>query len=124
MEEARTAMLVALPIGILLSALGGWVLAKRSLAPMVAMREKTAYISATNLGDRLPVAAPDDEVGQLSIVINELLARRLRAFAMQQQFMADASHELRTPVAVVQNEASLALARPDRTSADYEAALG
>ena len=71
----------------------------------------------------MPIATPDDEVGQLATVINDLLARLEGAFAQQRRFMADASHELRTPVAIVQNEASLALSRPGRDSAEYEDAL-
>jgi signal transduction histidine kinase len=72
-----------------------------------------AALGGTNLRERPPVANPADEVGQLAGVINELLGRLERAFSRQRQFMADASHELRTPVAVVQHEASLALVRAD-----------
>lgn len=124
LEDARVAMLVAIPIGLLLAALGGSLLARRSLAPMVMMRDRAAHIGATSLGERLPIATPDDEVGQLAGVINELLARLERAFQQQRQFMADASHELRTPVAVVQNEASVALSGPRRSAAEYADALG
>jgi len=90
---------------------------------MVQMREQAARIGAANLGERLPVVTPGDEVGQLAVVINALLERVDAAFAQQRQFMADASHELRTPVAVVQNEAGIALDRPERSGEQYRDAL-
>ena len=123
LADARRAMLIAIPVTLLIAWTGGWLLARRSLAPMVAMREQAARISASNLGERVPIATPEDEVGQLATVINDLLARLEGAFAQQRRFMADASHELRTPVAIVQNEASLALSRPQRDPAEYEDAL-
>jgi heavy metal sensor kinase len=121
--NARLAMGVAIPVALLLAWVGGWLLARRSLAPMVDIREATATISASNLRERVPIANPDDEVGQLATVINGLLDRLEWAFAQQRQFMADASHELRTPVTVVQNEASRALSRRERSAAEYEDAL-
>lgn len=123
LDDARLAMLVAIPITLLLAALGGWLLAQRSLEPMVTMRERASRIGATNLRERLPVANPTDEVGQLAGVVNELLGRLELAFTRQQQFMTDASHELRTPVAVVQLEASLALSRQEREPEEYRESL-
>ncbi len=123
LSNARLAIAIAVPLALLLSALGGWLLARKSLAPMVIMREQASRIGATNLGQRLPVATPGDEVGRLTVVINELLERVDRAFVQQRQFMADASHELRTPLAVVQNESSLALGRVDRPASEYQDAL-
>jgi heavy metal sensor kinase len=121
--NARLAIAIAVPLALLLSALGGWLLARKSLAPMVVMREQASRIGAENLGQRLPVATPGDEVGQLTVVINGLLERVDRAFVQQRQFMADASHELRTPLAVVQNESSVALRRVDRPASEYQDAL-
>ncbi|MDB4908161.1 MAG: two-component histidine kinase [Gemmatimonadetes bacterium] len=123
LAAARLAMLVTIPVALLLASLGGWLLARRSLQPMIIMREHAARIGASNLSDRLPVSNPGDEVGQLAAVINDLLARLELAFARQRQFMEDASHELRTPVAVIQHEASLALSRPGRNAGEYEEAL-
>ena len=123
LSKARLAALVAIPLTLLLGALGGSLLARRSLEPMVTMSHRAARIGATNLSERLPIPNPNDEVGRLATVINALLARLERAFAEQRQFMADASHELRTPVAVVQHEASLALSRAGRDAAEYEDSL-
>ena len=123
LRSARAAILVAIPVALILAWMGGSLLARRSLAPMVTIRAATARISASTLGERVPTENPDDEVGQLAAVINGLLERLERSFAQQQQFMADASHELRTPVAVVQSEASRALSRRERSAAEYEDAM-
>lgn len=123
LAKARNAIAIVGPVALLLSWVGGWLLAKRSLEPMVRIRHAAARIGAGNLGERVPVDRPDDEVGQLAVVINGLLERLDRSFAQQRQFMADASHELRTPVAVVKNEASLALSRSRRTAEDDQDTL-
>ncbi len=123
LSDTQGAMLVAIPVVLLLASASGWMLARHSLAPMVAMRDRAARIGAANLAERVPVANPADEVGQLAAVVNDLLGRLEHAFAQQRQFMADASHELRTPVAVVQHEASLALSRPVRNDEEYRDSL-
>jgi heavy metal sensor kinase len=123
LDAARHAMFMAIPIALALATIAGWLLARRSLAPMVTMRERAARIGASTLAERLPIPNANDEVGQLAAVINELLGRLEQAFARQREFMADASHELRTPVAVVQHEASLALSRGGRPAAEYEESL-
>jgi heavy metal sensor kinase len=123
LAAARLFAAIAIPAALVLAWIGGWLLARRSLAPMLAIRDATARIGARTLGERVPVVDPDDEVGRLAAVINGLLERLERSFEQQRQFMADASHELRTPVAVVQNEATRALARAGRSTAEYEDAL-
>src|SRR5207249_2181310 len=82
---------------------------RRSLAPVGDMTRRAARIGAENLSERLPVANASDELGQLAVVLNDLLDRLQSAFQRQRQFMAAAAHELRTPVAVVRGAAELEL---------------
>jgi signal transduction histidine kinase len=87
------------------------------------MAARAAEISAANLQDRLPVAGGEELAG-LARVVNGLLDRLEASFVQQQRFMADASHELRTPAAIVRTEADVTLAQPRRSEADYRASLG
>ena len=123
LEEFRTGFVVAIFVALLLSLAGGYALARRSLAPVVAMSERAAEISATSLHERLPVANAHDELGRLAHTFNDLLARLDTAFEQQRRFMADASHELRTPVAIMRGEADVALSQPERDPEEYRGAL-
>jgi heavy metal sensor kinase len=124
LSEARVALLIGIPLGLLLATVGGYILGRKSLQPVVAMSDAAARIGATTLRERLPVVNPRDELGHLATVFNDLLFRLGESFEQQRRFMADASHELRTPVAIVKGEAELALSRADRTTADLREALG
>ena len=119
MEAVATAYAIAIPLLLLIAALGGYFLATRSLSPVAAMSARAAEISSSNLNERLPVGSRRDELTALAEVVNGLLERLERAFAQQRRFMADASHELRTPVAVLRTEADVTLSRPTRTEAEY-----
>ncbi len=113
LEGASYALLIAVPLALLLASIGGYFLARKSLAPVVRMSATAARIGAANLHERLPVANERDELGRLARVINALLARLDTSFEQQRRFMADASHELRTPIAIMRSEAEVALSEPE-----------
>lgn len=123
LEQVQTAFGIAIPIALLFASLGGFLMAKRSLAPVGEMGDQAARISANNLHERLPVKSEQDEVGRLAIIINDLLSRLDRSFEQQRRFMADASHELRTPLSSVLGEAEVALSRPHRNEEEYRQCL-
>lgn len=119
----RRIFFITVPIALLLSGLGGYFLARRSLAPVVSMSVQAEKIGSANLNERLPVKNERDEIGNLAKVFNDLLSRLERSFEQQKQFMADASHELRTPLAIVRGEAEVAISREDRAASEYRESL-
>jgi heavy metal sensor kinase len=123
LELLRNIFLMTVPLALLLAGMGGWFLARKSLAPIVTMSESARRISAERLGERLPVANPRDELGRLAVTFNEMLARLQSSFTQQRQFMADASHELRTPLSVMRTAAEVTLEQPHRHEAEYREAL-
>jgi len=123
LREARYALGIGIPFMLVVATAGGSLLARKSLAPVAAIAEQAARISATSLHERVAVPNPRDELGRLAAVLNDLLERLDRSFEEQRRFMADASHELRTPVAIVTGEAELALSRDGRPVAELREAL-
>jgi two-component system, OmpR family, sensor kinase len=114
---------IVIPLGILLAGAGGYFLARRSLAPVVAMSSQASRIGAENLYERLNIENPHDELGHLATSFNELLDRLNQSFERQRRFVADASHELRTPVAILCGEAEVVLAPQERTQQEYRESL-
>jgi len=106
--------LVVLAIGLG----GGWLVVGRAIRPVEAISDAARRISAGSLAERIPVKEADSELGRLAEVLNSTFARLEAAFDQQRRFTADASHELRTPIAVLLSETQLALAR-ERTADEY-----
>jgi two-component system, OmpR family, sensor kinase len=101
---------------------GGWLVSSRALRPIHDITAAAATISTGALTRRVPVPLDGNELAGLSRVLNDTFARLQASFDRQAQFTADASHELRTPVAVVLTQTQSALAR-DRSAAEYREAL-
>ncbi len=110
------------PLALLLAAGLGYLLAARSLAPVEAIRRRAGEITLRHSGERLPLPAADDEIRRLGETLNTMLNRIEGSLERERVFVADAAHELRTPLAVLRAELELAL-RPDRTPGEMRAAL-
>lgn len=109
LREIVEVFVLAAPLAVALAALGGYVVAQRSLKPVAAMAEQARKISSESLGERLPNSNPHDELGQLAAVINETLQRLENSFSELKRFTADASHELRTPLTALRAVGEVAL---------------
>jgi signal transduction histidine kinase len=104
---------IALAIMSLVSILLGWLVAGRALRPVRTMNTRVRQMSEHNLHERLALAGRDDELRELGDTFDDLLGRLERAFESQRRFVANASHELRTPVTVERTLVEVALADPD-----------
>ena len=127
LQSQHAQLLSALAIGAIaalaVAALGGWLIARKTLQPLADMARQAASVSERDPAARLETPNPKDELGRFAAAFNGLLDRLAHVLQAQRQFMADASHELRTPVSVVQTTAQVTLARTDRTEGDYRESL-
>lgn len=118
----RDELLIAGPIALLLASGIGYLLAGLSLRQVEAMRRRAAAISGETPGERLPVPATGDEVQRLGETLNEMLGRLEVTLERERDFVADAGHELRSPLALLRTELELAL-RQARTADELRAAV-
>ena len=115
-------LLVLVPLGAVLSAAGGWLLARRALRPVDRMSQSALRISAEDLSRRLERRGTQDEIDRLADTLNAMLARLEAAFGEMQRFTADAAHELRTPLTALRGGIEIAL-RAERSPDEYRRVL-
>ncbi len=113
--------LVALLAVTMASVVTGYFLAGRALSPLRDITATARRVSGENLGERIALQGPQDELRELADTFDGMLARLDAAFASQRHFVANASHELRTPLAIIRTEVDVTLADPDATVADLRA---
>jgi heavy metal sensor kinase len=122
LHRFATLLLVSIPILLFSAAAGGYWMSRRALAPVDQITHTARSISVQNLSRRLLVPQTHDELQRLSETLNSMLERLEAAFKKIIQFTADASHELRTPVAVMRTRTELSLRKP-RSADEYRETL-
>ncbi len=122
LDHFKWVLLLLSPLLLLLASVGGYWMSRRALTPVDEIARATQTITSRNLSSRLPVPQSRDELQRLSETLNRMLERLEAAFKRITQFTADASHELRTPVALMRTTAELSLRKP-RPEAEYREAL-
>ena len=123
LQQLLFTMGLGLPLAVVLASVGGYVLARRALAPVSRLADRARAISAERLDERLPVERPGDELGQMAAVFNETFERLQKSFAQLRRFATDASHELRTPLTAMKAVGEVGL-REHRDAADYREVIG
>jgi heavy metal sensor kinase len=121
-EQFGFVILVSIPIVLLVAAAGGMWMSRRALRPVDRVIREAREINEQSLDRRLPLPRSRDELYELSRTFNEMLDRLERSFRRIAEFTADASHELRTPVALLRASADVALRNP-RTANEYRDTL-
>jgi len=123
LREILIVLAGGLPLVVLLAGAGGYVLARRALAPIDHLASEARRITADRLHERLSVPNQRDEIGRLAGVINDAFARIESSFDQLRRFTADASHELRTPLSVMRGIGEVGLSGT-RAPAEYKDAIG
>lgn len=119
LDNLRNVLLLIYPLILISLYLTMRYLAGKSIEPLEKISQKTNQITQENLNERIPETGANDEIGQLSRSINNLLGRLEQALQREQQFTSDTSHELRTPLAVLRGTLEVLIRKP-RTAEEYE----
>jgi heavy metal sensor kinase len=109
MTGVRNAFLVAIPFALILVGLGAWVLSSRALRPLKKLTDATRKVTAQGLDKRISSVGKDQEFAELIEVYNGMLERLERSFMQANRFSADAAHELKTPLAILQGQLERAI---------------
>ena len=117
------ACLIGIPLALLFAVGGGLWLGRHGLRPLTSMAAEAQAITAKTLDRRLTVPPATEELEQLAASFNRVLDRLGSALSTQRRFMADASHELRTPVSIMRTAADVTLSQPVRDEGEYREAL-
>ncbi len=115
------ALMIAIPVCLVIAGSGGIFLARRALKPVDTISRTAHDIEENDLSRRIDVRTKD-ELGRLTITINDMIERLEKAFERQKQFTGDASHELRAPLAIIKAETTLALQK-ERDAHEYRQSL-
>jgi len=121
-EDLIRGLATVIPLALALVASGSWWIAGRALRPARRMADEARQITEQSSGSRLTIDR-QDELGVLATAFNELLQRLHDAIKERRRFLAEASHELRTPVSVARTAADVALSRSERPEVEYREAL-
>jgi len=123
LARLRAAFLSALPVLLVVTAALGWGLTRGSLRPIAAMNRTARRISTRQLDGRIPTTGSGDELDELAQTLNDMIGRIREGVERMQRFSVDAAHQLRTPLAALQNQIDVTLANP-RSAEEYRAVLG
>ncbi|MBF6089052.1 sensor histidine kinase [Nocardia cyriacigeorgica] len=116
--DARRAMLIGLPLLLAVVAAVTWLVTRRALRPVEAIRRELAEIMHGDLSRRVPEPRSRDEIARLAATTNETLAALEKSSERQRRFIADAAHELRSPIASLRTQLEVAQAHPDLLEMD------
>jgi signal transduction histidine kinase len=115
-EELRTGLFIGVPLLVGFVGLVSWMIVGRSLKPVEAIRREVVAIAHTTLDRRVPEPPVRDELGRLVQTMNEMLDRLEKAAKVQRQFVSDASHELKSPLASMRTQLEVSLTHPDQAN--------